>query len=54
VATLTVRGVDDSLKRSLRLRAASHNRSMQEEVLQILRTALQAQPPYTQDLASPC
>jgi hypothetical protein len=27
---------------------------MQEEVLQILRTALQAQPPYTQDLASPC
>jgi antitoxin FitA len=44
VATLTLRDLDDSLKLSLRMRAASHNRSMEEEARQILRAAL-TEPP---------
>lgn len=42
MSTLTIRDFDDALKRLLRLRAASRNRSMEEEVRQILRTALLA------------
>lgn len=41
MAMLTIRDLDESLKRSLRLRAASRNRSMEEEARQILRAALQ-------------
>jgi len=37
---LTIRGVDDDLKRQLRVRAAENGRSMEEEVRQILRHAL--------------
>ena len=40
MATLTIRDLDDGLKLKLRLRAASQNRSMEEEARQILRTAL--------------
>jgi plasmid stability protein len=40
MATLTIRDVDESLKRRLRLRAVAHNRSMQEEARQILCAAL--------------
>ena len=41
MATLTIRDLDETLKRSLRIRAASRNRSMEEEARQILRAALQ-------------
>jgi plasmid stability protein len=41
VATITIRNLDDSLKARLRVRAASHDRSMEEEVRVILREALQ-------------
>jgi plasmid stability protein len=37
---LLIRGLDDDLKRRLRLRAAENGRSMEEEVRQILRHAL--------------
>jgi plasmid stability protein len=37
---LTIRGIDDDLKRQLRVRAAENGRSMEEEVRQILRHAL--------------
>jgi plasmid stability protein len=37
---LTIRGIDDTLKRQLRVRAAENGRSMEEEVRQILRHAL--------------
>jgi plasmid stability protein len=37
---LTIRGIDDALKRQLRVRAAENGRSMEEEVRQILRRAL--------------
>ena len=40
MATLTIRDLDESLKRELRMRAASRNRSMEEEARQILRAAL--------------
>jgi phosphopantothenoylcysteine decarboxylase/phosphopantothenate--cysteine ligase len=41
LATLTVRQLDDGLKRLLRLRAASHGRSMEDEIRVILREAAQ-------------
>ena len=39
MASLTVRQLDDKLKRLLRLRAARHGRSMEDEVRLILREA---------------
>ena len=42
---LLIRGLDDALKRQLRLRAAENGRSMEEEVRQILRRALGAPSP---------
>jgi plasmid stability protein len=52
MATLTIRDLDESLKRDLRMRAASRNRSMEEEVRQILRAALLEPPVPAKDLAS--
>ena len=40
MTSLTVRGIDDALKRALRIRAAENGQSMEEEVRQILRAAL--------------
>ena len=37
---LTIRNLDDALKRRLRVRAAEHGRSMEEEVREILRHAV--------------
>lgn len=51
MATLTIRDLDDALKRSLRMRAASRNLSMEEEARQILRAALQETPQQQLDLA---
>ena len=42
MGTLTIRNLDDELKSRLRLRAAGHNHSMEEEVRQILRSALES------------
>ena len=39
MASLTVRQLDDKLKKLLRLRAARHSRSMEDEVRVILRHA---------------
>lgn len=50
MATLTIRDLDDELKRCLRMRAASRNRSMEEEARQILRAALQDTPAPALDL----
>jgi antitoxin FitA len=52
MATLTIRDLDDALKQSLRIRAASRNRSMEEEARQILRAALVAAPAPASDLAT--
>lgn len=40
MATMTIRNLDDDLKMLLRLRAARHGRSMEEEARSILRSAL--------------
>ena len=40
MATLTIRNLDEGLKARLRLRAAKHDRSMEEEARSILRGAL--------------
>ena len=40
MATLTIRNIDDGLKTRLRVQAARHGRSMEEEVRQILRECL--------------
>ncbi|MEA2117165.1 FitA-like ribbon-helix-helix domain-containing protein [Halovibrio sp. HP20-50] len=40
MATITVRNLDDELKALLRVQAASHGHSMEEEVRLILRKAL--------------
>lgn len=40
MAALTIRNVDEALKQSLRIRAAQHGVSMEEEARRILRAAL--------------
>ena len=40
MSSLTIRNVDDATKQRLRMRAASHGVSMEEEVRRILRDAL--------------
>ena len=40
MASITVRNLDDSLKRRLRIRAAENGRSMEQEVREILRAAV--------------
>jgi antitoxin FitA len=45
MASMTIRGIDDALKARLRVRAARHGRSMEDEARDILRSALSAQPP---------
>lgn len=41
MATITVRGLDEGLKRKLRVRAAENGRSMEQEVRTILFEALE-------------
>jgi plasmid stability protein len=52
MATLTIRDLDETLKQSLRIRAARRNRSMEEEARQILRAALLEAPGPEGDLVS--
>jgi plasmid stability protein len=40
MASITIRNLDDALKKKLRLRAARRNHSMEEEARSILRAAL--------------
>lgn len=51
MASLTIRNIDDALKSRLRQSAASHGRSMEEEVRQVLRQAF-ARPVPTEGLGS--
>ena len=45
MATLTIRNLDERLKRNLRLRAAGHGRSMEQEARVILADALATAQP---------
>lgn len=53
MAALTIRKLDESIKRRLRVRAAEHGVSMEEEVRVILRDALQPGVNDQQDAESP-
>jgi antitoxin FitA len=52
MSTLTIRNLEDPLKNRLRVRAASFNRSMEEEARQILRKALQEPAAPVEDLGT--
>ena len=45
MASITIRNLDDAVKRSLRVRAAERGRSMEEEARDILRRAVEARAP---------
>lgn len=51
MATLTIRQLDEKTKTRLRVRAAHHGRSMEEEAREILRSALTASSPVKGNLA---
>ena len=51
MASITIRNLDEAVKRKLRLRAAHHNRSMEDEARDILRTVLAQEPAPTENLA---
>ena len=60
MASITIRQLDEGLKQQLRLRAASHGRSMEDEVRTILRAAAAgpaeaapARPPARRSLPTP-
>jgi plasmid stability protein len=52
MASMTIRGIDDALKARLRLQAAQHNRSMEDEARAILRAALSTEHPRERSLAA--
>jgi plasmid stability protein len=45
MATLTIRNLDEGTKAQLRIQAARHGRSMEEEARTILREAIEASQP---------
>ncbi len=51
MAAITIRKLDENIKSRLRIQAAHHGRSMEEEVREILRAALSAAPPVKGNLA---
>ena len=52
MASITIRNLEDGLKRRLRIRVADHGLSMEEEVRQILRAALKQELAVPSNLAS--
>ncbi len=52
MASITIRNLDDALKSRLRVQAAVHGRSMEDEARDILRSALSRQPTHTGSLAA--
>lgn len=51
MATMTIRNIDDALKARLRVRAAIHGKSMEEEAREILREALSKETAPSANLA---
>ncbi len=52
MASITVRNLEDGLKRRLRIRAAENGRSMEQEARDILREALQRETAPTKGLGT--
>ena len=51
MTSITIRNLDEGLKGRLRIRAAQHGRSMEEEVRVILRGALSEETHHPRNLA---
>jgi plasmid stability protein len=51
MASITIRKLDERVKAKLRVRAAHHGRSMEEEAREILKRVLIAEEPQAQNLA---
>jgi plasmid stability protein len=52
MASITIRNLADSLKSRLRIQAAVHGRSMEDEARDILRTSLNQEPPGPKNLGT--
>ena len=52
MGSITIRNLDDSLKSRLRVQAAVHGRSMEDEARDILRAALNHEPKRLGNLAA--
>ncbi|MBV9523735.1 MAG: plasmid stabilization protein [Alphaproteobacteria bacterium] len=52
MASITIRNLDAALKARLRVQAAIHNRSMEDEARDILRCALSQEPTEPRNLAA--
>jgi len=52
MASITIRNLEEQLKARLRIQAATHGRSMEEEARDILRSALNRGTSQTIDLGS--
>lgn len=50
MATMTIRNLDDTVKRRLRIRAAQHGRSMEDEARDILRSSLSTESAHAASL----
>jgi plasmid stability protein len=50
MSTITIRRIDEKVKAKLRIRAATRGHSMEEEVREILTTAVEDQPKQTENL----
>lgn len=51
MASITIRNLDNQLKARLRIQAAHHGHSMEEEARNILRSALSTEPQQAGNLA---
>ena len=52
MASITIRNLDETLKSRLRVQAAVHGRSMEDEARDILRSALNHEPPGPKHLGT--
>ncbi len=50
MASMIIRNIDDELKTRLRIQAATHGRSMEDEARDILRSSLSTKSARTQNL----
>ena len=51
MASITIRRLDDTVKARLRVRAARHGRSMEEEAREILKAGLSTESAHRRNLA---
>jgi antitoxin FitA len=52
MASITIRKLEETTKRKLRIRAAQHGRSMEQEAREILQSALSKTPQTGKDLVA--